>query len=535
MHLWYEYAPYDTIETIEIGYTPVDGWDEPFTVWMSCGGCDYEGAPIAAYAYVDGKDIPVKSSFTGSSALLLNEETENYPNWINFAPTNVARADGSGYSTFEDLTLLDTSQRTVSVRFKFYVGDMFEDRYMISDMSYKPYKYTSKEKFKLGSSYSKSIAANQAFFYYPEVKVTITNANVEYYTVKAQLKKFNGEELYNAAELTERYVDGHVCLIEFDPTFTYDPWSNWCYVDKLSQDGSSPMEFKVGFNWLNFVKSGISANLVFSFSSDLQHEFNYAESSTISVETQPAIVRFEEEPPTEVKINDLFQFVVKVEINSGSALERTLVRCNVTEYFTQRTIQSSFFGGMAAESLTIERTNALAPSVEIEQTRSEQITDEDGEAGFNMKILRARNNLEVAVICESQGVKSSLSRLITIQNDVATVRIDNHFSEEIDVDYMTNSADEIQPTPVTLSSSAMISILDEDNRPVEDIDPSEIRVMAISYKQAVALFNQNKTATSQTDEAVTNEDEEQISMTNEMKDLMLTLVKGSNTVGKLFP
>lgn len=50
--------------------------------------------------------------------------------------------------------------------------------------------------------------------------------------------------------------------------------------------------------------------------------------------------------------------------------------------------------------MTLEMANQLAPSVSIDNTRSTQVTDDNGEATFQMKIVKGTNNLRVAVICE---------------------------------------------------------------------------------------------------------------------------------------
>ena len=64
-----------------------------------------------------------------------------------------------------------------------------------------------------------------------------------------------------------------------------------------------------------------------------------------------------------------------------------MVRCNATRYFEQDSVGSSFFGGIASESLSLEKTNALSPSVEIDTNRTTKITNKEGVANINMMIL----------------------------------------------------------------------------------------------------------------------------------------------------
>lgn len=95
-------------------------------------------------------------------------------------------------------------------------------------------------------------------------------------------------------------------------------------------------------------------------------------------------------------------FLIKVvpQIKGGSPLEYAVVKCNVTQYFEQKDISSKYFSNIAQNQMTLEMANQLAPSVSIDNTRSTQVTDDNGEATFQMKIVKGTNNLRVAVICE---------------------------------------------------------------------------------------------------------------------------------------
>ena len=86
------------------------------------------------------------------------------------------------------------------------------------------------------------------------------------------------------------------------------------------------------------------------------------------METQPAVVYFSTEPPQEVEINKLFQVAVTAEIKSGAALEKAVAKCNATLYFEQKDVSTNFFGGMASNSLTLEKTNSLTPIIFLDDS-----------------------------------------------------------------------------------------------------------------------------------------------------------------------
>lgn len=54
---------------------------------------------------------------------------------------------------------------------------------------------------------------------------------------------------------------------------------------------------------------------------------------------------------------------------------------------------SSYFANIATNQLTLEQASTLAPSVDIDNTRSTQVTDDTGVATFQMKITKGINGL----------------------------------------------------------------------------------------------------------------------------------------------
>ena len=96
-------------------------------------------------------------------------------------------------------------------------------------------------------------------------------------------------------------MQGWSCYVSVEWGF-----SDFCGYTKLSPDGDSPVRLELTFNQLNFIKSGISTDIVLSFSTLLQHEINNVETGLIGIETWPSVLIFDQEPPDEVNVNEVF-------------------------------------------------------------------------------------------------------------------------------------------------------------------------------------------------------------------------------------
>ncbi len=60
---------------------------------------------------------------------------------------------------------------------------------------------------------------------------------------------------------------------------------------------------------------------------------NFVETARIGVESIPSTLRFDDEPPVSVSINEIFSFTIGAEIRSGSRLGNARIICEVTKYF----------------------------------------------------------------------------------------------------------------------------------------------------------------------------------------------------------
>ncbi len=160
---------------------------------------------------------------------------------------------------------------------------------------------------------------------------------------------------------------------------------------------------------------------------------------------------------------------------------------------------------LAQDSLTLEKTNALAPTVESDNRRNIGRTNSAGVATFYMKIIKGRNDLEVAFICESEGTKSPISSIVTLRNAVREVKFVNDFSETITLDYRTNEDGEIIGTDATLSNNAEIIAVDEYERPITNVKADEIFISVLTEEQANLLANYGKTSIAQINEAAQDE------------------------------
>jgi len=156
------------------------------------------------------------------------------------------------------------------------------------------------------------------------------------------------------------------------------------------------------------------------------------------------------------------------------------VKCNVTEYFTQKTVKSTMFGGMASNSMSLEKSNALAPSVQMDEKRTWAITNHNGIASFNLKFTKARHDLEVALICECEGVKTSLSKPMKIQNEVRKVVLQSAIDKRVEVEFKTDELGEVSSTRIKLEEAIQINALNELDRPVGGIESEELEIYMLN-------------------------------------------------------
>ena len=90
---------------------------------------------------------------------------------------------------------------------------------------------------------------------------------------------------------------------------------------------------------------------------------------------------------------EILQVKVVPEIKGGSSIANTIVKCNITQYFDQSSAGSQVVTGLSQDSLTLEKTNALAPTVESDDERNIGRTDSTGEANFYLKVIKGRHDL----------------------------------------------------------------------------------------------------------------------------------------------
>lgn len=67
------------------------------------------------------------------------------------------------------------------------------------------------------------------------------------------------------------------------------------------------------------------------------------------------------------------------------------------------------------------------------------------------------------------------------------------------------------------------------------VKPSEVRVSVLSAAEAEALRSMNKTSSQEVQAAMSEAETAEGDPETRMKDLLMTMVKGSNTVSKIFP
>jgi len=129
--------------------------------------------------------------------------------------TNFVATDVTGVATFSSATILDGNTQYANVFFGCVVGDNVNGFYTSSPYSTTSVKFYSTSQFVLSETYSKSIAANQAFNTKPVVTVTVTNQNLKEFTLSAQIVEFDSEVPPNPELFTQKYMTGYLCNIMF--------------------------------------------------------------------------------------------------------------------------------------------------------------------------------------------------------------------------------------------------------------------------------------------------------------------------------
>lgn len=136
--------------------------------------------------------------------------------------------------------------------------------------------------------------------------------------------------------------------------------------------------------------------------------------------------------------------------------------------------------------MTLEMANQLAPTVLIDNTRSTQVTDENGEATFSMKIIKGTHNLKVAVLCDCQDVKSPISKPITLKNKVKRVDFVNDFSFTKSITFAVDSTGAITDTPVSLDD-IYIQVTDWQDHGINSILSTEFSISLITEDMGTVL------------------------------------------------
>ena len=149
-----------------------------------------------------------------------------------------------------------------------------------------------------------------------------------------------------------------------------------------------------------------------------------------------------------------------------------------------------------------------------------------------MKILRGQP-MQVAVFCESKGLKSGISKPIELSNEIKTVRIDSDISESKSVDYKKNVKDEIQPTLVEFKKDLIFTVINNEGAVDKEITPDEVRLGFLREKDAKNLVKFNYTSANELENARKKAIDENDDPEVRVKDMVVTLMKGAATVGNI--
>lgn len=85
-----------------------------------------------------------------------------------------------------------------------------------------------------------------------------------------------------------------------------------CSAEILTDPNDSPMVFEISFDALKFTKNGIEKFIWLSFASPYRHKTSQAvHTNLIGIETKPTLLKFTQEPPEVVAINEVFEIRVE--------------------------------------------------------------------------------------------------------------------------------------------------------------------------------------------------------------------------------
>ena len=93
---------------------------------------------------------------------------------------------------------------------------------------------------------------------------------------------------------------------------------------------------------------------------------------------------------------------------------------------------------------------------------------------MRMKVVAGLNGAQLAVICESQGVKTSLSERITLTNKMRRIEILSEIREQQFITFEEENS-VVQQTSISLSKELKIKMVDSFNRPLK-VEENEISI-----------------------------------------------------------
>ena len=178
----------------------------------------------------------------------------------------------------------------------------------------------------------------------------------------------------------------------------------------------------------HFVLGGFyKSKLAFQFSASGAMPFLEPADAAITQETvlatEPAGIVLLNQPPSSVRVGEVFLMKVKVTISSGGPLKGYGVSAEVSESRGSYISYQAFLDGQ----FNIEPASTSDMDAGLSPDRAEAVTDEFGIARFGVSFIRGPRNARPATVALSfstaTGIRSTLTKPFEVVNDIQTVQV----------------------------------------------------------------------------------------------------------------
>ena len=375
--------------------------------------------------------------------------------------------------------MIDVNETDACFRLKFVVGE--PGLFVESELS-NPFCYMNRYNYSIMSKYSKLIGESQTFVLSLGVTVSLGSIMGSDYPeeglflISAMPESINGVIIPQdqAAGYAEKYMRNNVCIIGGEKKVE----EGGCTVDSITLERDQTISFNVYFDGLMWVKPTIKDTFKLRILNYLPKTDNPVTSPIIAT-TTPNIILIGYQPPNNVKINEIFQISVSAHLGDGKGLEKSYISANISQVVEVNTMDLASLERMinlfGNQNIGIDSLSQLYAEnrVRLDQSRATAITDINGKATMNLKIIAGKSGYYTLVF-QSGVIKSEPSNKFYLSNPIAQVKISNSadLKQEIEVDFDKINGEYV-PTSTSLVKFPIIELVTNNT--------SNERVLGLGY------------------------------------------------------